>query len=160
VDICLTAHDHNYERTKNIKGYRWIKKDGKKSYIKSENAFAEAESGRFGKATKGKGTIYFVFGGAGAAQRSMEERKNIGDSSWIAARKPEPDRGEKAETSPSFHYGVLTISDKEIKVEVFEKDISYLPEYKNADDTFEGLLDRVTMAGKNPGQLFNYIVSK
>ncbi len=145
VDICLTAHDHNYERSKNIRGYRWVKKDGKATYVKLPDAYAESASARFGEATKGKGTIYIVFGGAGAAQRSMEERKNLGDSSWIAARKPEPDRGEKAETAPAFHYGVLTISDKEIKVEVFEKDISYLPEYKGADDTFEGLLDRVTI---------------
>ena len=145
VDICFTAHDHNYERSKNIKGYRWIRKDGKPTYVKQENAFAEEGSGRFGEATKGKGTIYIVFGGAGAAQRSMEAKKNLGDASWIAARKPEPDRGEKAETAPAFHYGVVTVSDREIKVEVFEKDISYLPEYKGADDTFEGLLDRVTI---------------
>ncbi len=145
VDLCLTAHDHDYERTKNIKGYRWVKKDGKPGYVKLENAFAEEGSGRFGEATKGKGIIYFVLGGAGAAQRSMFERKNVGDSSWLAARKPEPDRGEKAETEPSFHYGVFTIDEKEIKVEVFEKDISYLPEYKGADDSFEGLLDRITI---------------
>ncbi len=145
VDICFTAHDHNYERSKNIRGYRWIKKDRKPTYVKLENGFAEESSGRFGEATKGKGTIYIVLGGAGAAQRNMEQKKNLGDASWIAARKPEPDRGEKAETAPAFHYGVITVSNKEIKVEVFEKDVSYLPEYKGADDTFEGLLDRVTI---------------
>ena len=31
-----------------------------------------------------------------------------------------------------------------------EKDISYLPEYKDADHPFEGLLDRVTMRVTQP----------
>jgi len=38
----------------------------------------------------------------------------------------------------------LAISRKGLVDEVFEKDISYLPEYKGADDPFEGLLDRIT----------------
>lgn len=50
-----------------------------------------------------------------------------------------------AVTAPAFRYGVFTVSEKEIQVEVIDKDISYLPEYKNADDSFEGLLDRVTI---------------
>jgi hypothetical protein len=145
VDLVLTAHDHDYERTKNIRGYRWVMKDGKPTYVTLDSTFAEEGSGRFGVATKGKGTVYFVLAGAGAAQRSMFDSKRIGEVSWMAFRKPDPDRGEKAETHPAFHYAVLTIGEKEVTVEVFEKDISYLPEYKGADDAFDGLLDRITI---------------
>jgi calcineurin-like phosphoesterase family protein/purple acid phosphatase-like protein len=145
VDLFLAGHDHDYERTKNIRGYRWVLTDGKPGYVKLDSAFAEETSGRFGKATRGKGTVYLVLGGAGAAQRSMFDTKRIGETSWMAARKPDPDRGEKAETHPAFHYAVLTVSEKELQVEVFEKGLSHLPEYKGADDAFEGLLDRITI---------------
>lgn len=145
VDLALTAHDHDYERTKSIRGYRWAAKDGKPAYVKSDSAFVEEASGRFGEATRGNGTVYFVLGGAGAPQRSMVDTKRIGETSWMASRKPDPDRGERAETHPVFHYAVLTISEKEMLIEVFEKDVSYLPEYKGADDAFEGLLDRIAI---------------
>jgi hypothetical protein len=145
VDLVLTAHDHDYERTKNIRGYRWVVRDGKPAYVKLDSAFAEEKSARFGEASRGKGTVYFVLGGAGAPQRDMFDSKRIGETSWMAARKPDPDRGEKVETHPVFHYAVLTIGEKEMTVEVFEKDISYLPAYKGADDAFTGLLDRITI---------------
>ena len=49
------------------------------------------------------------------------------------------------ETHPAFHYPALTINEREMVVEILEKNISYLPEYKGADDASEGLLDRITI---------------
>jgi hypothetical protein len=147
VDVMLGAHDHDYERSKNVKGYRWQKMaDGRISYVKTADAFLEEESGRFGVATQGKGIIHVVLGTAGAAQRSMIDRKKLGDSSWLAYRKPEPERGENAEAFPVFAYGILTITDDTLKIDVLEKRMSYLPNV--TDDGFEGLLDQVTIKRK------------
>jgi hypothetical protein len=39
VDLMLTAHDHDYERTKSITGFRWTRdKDGKPTYTRRSDA--------------------------------------------------------------------------------------------------------------------------
>ncbi len=146
VDMVLTAHDHDYERTKSITGYRWNKdKDGKLSYIRRPGASAVESSGRFGTVGQGKGIVWVVLGGAGAGERDMYRLADLGDSSWLAFRKPDSERKEKAETHPAFHYGMLTISPDALKLEVFEKSVAYLPDWKGADDDFTGLLDTLTI---------------
>ena len=54
VDVVFTSHDHNYERTKNIKGYR-SKPVGdlqEAGHHKLDNAYAEQGSGRLDKQLK------------------------------------------------------------------------------------------------------------
>ena len=155
VDIVFTAHDHNYERSKTIKGFRW---DEDKGYYPIENSYVEETSGRFGTATAGKGTIWIVFGGAGAGQRDMSELADVGDYSLLAYRKPDPERGENAEEFPAFHYGVIAVSKDSIKIDVYEKDISYLPGWNGYDDSFNGLLDSVTLVKGRNSDLKAYIV--
>ena len=149
VDLVLGAHDHNYERSKNIRGVRWVKGEKENKFVKEPGAFVEDSSGRFGPATKGQGTIWFTLGGAGAGQRDTVSRSELGEFSQIAMRKPDPDREESVAIDPAYFYAFLTISETEIKVEVFEKNMSYLPgaggEGGNfVDGPFEGLLDSIT----------------
>ena len=154
VDLVLTAHDHDYERTKAISGYRWFKeKDGKTYYKKTDKAYTDPNSGAFGETKQGNGVVYMVIGTAGAGQRDMFTAKQVGDLSWLASRKPEPDRGETAGTDPAYGYAVMTVTNKELKVEVYEKSMKPMgsdgaikPILKDVtDDIFEGLLDRITI---------------
>lgn len=147
VDMVFGAHDHDYERTKNIRGFRW-KEDGGNGepvFYKLNGATVEETSGQFGTATQGKGTLWFVLGGAGAGQRDTYPFEKIGEASHIAFRKPAPERNETAPTHPVYHYALVTASKDELKVEVFEKSIAYLPDWKDADDDFTGLLDSITL---------------
>lgn len=150
VDVVLAAHDHDYERSKMIKGFRWTEEaEGTEepAFYRLDNASVVAESGRFGSANQGNGTVWLTLGGAGAGQRDMQELDDLGDSSWIAFRKPDPAMGEDAETNPCFHYSVITVTPDVLEIAVYEKDISYLPNWTGADDDFEGLLDCVTIYG-------------
>ncbi|MEA1905603.1 MAG: metallophosphoesterase, partial [Euryarchaeota archaeon] len=151
VDVVLAAHDHDYERSKMIKDFRWTEEaegTGEPAFYRRDNASVVAESGRNGSANQGNGTVWLTLGGAGAGQRDMQELDDLGDSSWIAFRKPDPARGEDAETNPCFHYSVITVTPDALRIDVYEKDISYLPDWTGADDDFEGLLDRVTIYGQ------------
>jgi DNA-binding beta-propeller fold protein YncE len=148
VDVVLAAHDHDYERSKMIRGFRWTGEaegTGEPAFYRLDNASVVAESERFGSANQGNGTVWLTLGGAGAGQRDMQELDDLGDSSWIAFRKPDPALGEDAETNPCFHYSVITVTPDVLEIEVFEQDISYLPDWTGADDDFEGLLDCVTI---------------
>jgi len=147
VDAVFAAHDHDYERTKNIRGYRWMEEnaDGDPAFYTVEGATVEEESGQFGTATQGQGIIWVTAGGAGAGQRDMFEFDELGESSHIAFRKPAPEREEEAGTHPVYHYVLVTASPTEFKIETFEKSIAYLPAWEGADDDFTGLLDSVTI---------------
>jgi len=150
VDVVLAAHDHDYERSKMIRGFRWTGEaegTGEPAFYRLDNASVVAESGHNGSANQGNGTVWLTLGGAGAGQRDMQELDDLGDSSWIAFRKPNPALGEYAETNPCFHYSVITVTPDVLEIAVYEKDISYLPDWTGADDDFEGLLDCVTIHG-------------
>jgi DNA-binding beta-propeller fold protein YncE len=146
VDVVLASHDHDYERSKMIKGFRCREEDEELAFYRLDSAFIEESSERFGTATKSNGTIWVTTGGAGAGQRDMQELENLGDASWIAFRKPDPEKGESAETHPCFHYVVVSVTRDTLKMEAYEKEISYLPEWTDADDDFEGLLDSVVIS--------------
>jgi len=149
VDVVLASHDHDYERSKMIKGFRCREEDEELAFYRLDSAFIEESSERFGTATKSNGTIWVTTGGAGAGQRDMQELENLGDASWIAFRKPDPEKGESAETHPCFHYVVVSVTRDTLKMDAYEKEISYLPEWTDADDDFEGLLDSVVISGED-----------
>ena len=80
----------------------------------------------------------------------MISRSELGESSFVAWRKPDPDKGESSALNSAFYYGLFTIDESEIKIEVYEKNMSYLPaaggEGGNfVDDEFDGLLDSVVI---------------
>ncbi|MGE5507599.1 MAG: hypothetical protein ACM3RP_03770 [Chitinophagales bacterium] len=59
----LTAHDHDYERSKSIRGFRWTKDQaGKISHQRLPGATIDEGSGRFGKTVQGSGTVWVVLG--------------------------------------------------------------------------------------------------
>ena len=144
VDVTLGAHDHDYERSKAVLGYRWTKEGGNISYYKTAKAYADPNSGQYGTVKQGKGIIHFVIGTAGAAQRDLFDAKKVGDLSWLAFRKPDPGRGEKVKSSPVFGYAVLTISDNELSVDVIEQSVKPLLS-EVSDDAFTGILDGITI---------------
>ncbi|WP_296970801.1 LysM peptidoglycan-binding domain-containing protein [Tepidanaerobacter sp. EBM-38] len=145
VDVVFTAHDHNYERTKNIRGYRSkIVGDLQEAkYYKLDNAYAEESSGRFGEATAGNGTIFITSAGAGAQNRDLYPISEVGDSSWLAFRKNDPDRGESASTHPVHHYMKIDVTPDCLHIQAIEKDSGHLAGWEGADDGFSGLLDSV-----------------
>lgn len=152
VDVVFTAHDHNYERTKNIRGYRSkIVGDLREAkYYKLDNAYAEESSGRFGEATATEGTIFTTSAGAGAQQRDLYPIAEVGDSSWLAFRKPDPDKGEMAATHPTFHYMKIDVTPEYLYIQAIEKDVSHLDGWEGADDGFSGVLDSIMI--RNPLQ--------
>lgn len=147
VDVVFTSHDHNYERTKNIKGYR-SKPVGdlqEAEYYKLDNAYAEQGSGRFGQATQGKGTIFVTTAGAGAQNRDLYPIAEVGDSSWLAFRKNDPDKGESAATHPVFHYMRIDVTPDYLYIQAIEKDVGHLHGWEGADDGTNRAIDSIVI---------------
>lgn len=147
VDVVFTAHDHNYERTKNIVGYR-SRLEGElqqAQYYKKDNAYAEEGSGRFGEATADKGIIFITSAGAGAQNRDMYPIEEVGDSSWLAFRKTDPALEEAASTHPVFHYMTIDVTPDTLTITAVEKDVAHLEGWEEADDGFNGVLDSIVI---------------
>lgn len=144
VDLVIAGHDHDYERSKQIRGFRARQApDGHWRYQRDPDAFVDEDSGRFGHCRQGRGTIYLTLGGAGASQRDMRPRQELGDASWIAWRKPDPGRGEQATTHPCYHYARVRVSPQILSVEVVERDMAHLPAHAGRDDGVNGIIDSV-----------------
>lgn len=144
VDVVYSSHDHDYERSHAIRGFRWIpdKGDGKPGYIRLPGAnLVPAEPG--GVLASGQGVVYIVTGGAGAGQRTMYPADQVGDASWIALRKTDPDIGECVECCPVYHYLTLRADRRQLDLECVEKDLSFLPGI--VDDGRDGVIDRLTI---------------
>ena len=91
----------------------------------------------------GQGVVYIVTGGAGAGQRTMYPAGQVGDASWIALRKTDPDIGECVECCPVYHYLTLRADRRQLDLECVEKDLSFLPGI--VDDGRDGIIDRLTI---------------
>lgn len=142
VDVVFSSHDHNYERSHSVKGYRWLRDagNGHPGYRAGPDASLVAAP-PFGGVEARRGTVYIVTGGAGAGQRTMYPAGQVGDGSWIAFRKTDPDAGESVEFCPVYHYLTLEATDKTLSVTAVEKDLSFLPGI--IDDAADGVIDRI-----------------
>lgn len=144
VDVVYSSHDHNYERSHAIRGFRWIpdKGDGKPGYTRLPGAcITPAPPG--GELCSGQGIIYIVTGGAGAGQRTMYPASQVGDAAWIATRKTDPDKGECVERCPVYHYLTLQADYRQLKLTCVEKNLSFLPGI--VDDDRDGVIDQLTI---------------
>jgi hypothetical protein len=156
VDLVIAGHDHDFERSKQIRGYRTetlFEGSHKLRYTRLPGSFVDPHSGRFGSCRQGKGTIYLTLGGAGASQRNMRPLETLGDSSWIAYRKPAPEQGEDASRHPCYHYARIQVSPQRLLVEIIEKDMSHLLAHQGRDDGVEGVIDRIHILGLPRGQV-------
>ena len=149
VDLVLDAHDHDYERTKSILGYRWFKdKDGKTYYKKTAKAYADPDSGAFGETKQGNGIVHMVVGIAGAAQRDLLDKKKVRRSfpGWPCVNRS-PDRGETIKTESGIWFCNVDRHQQRVKGRGLMRRACSRPKtglLKDADDDIiEGLLDRI-----------------
>lgn len=144
VDVVYSSHDHNYERSHAISGFRWIpnKGDGKPGYKRLPDA-SVYQAPPFTEIPSGKGVVYIVTGGAGAGQRTMYPSSVIGDASWISTRKTNPDAGECVEQCPVYNYLTLEADKEKLILTAIEKDLSYLPGI--IDDETDGVIDQLVI---------------
>ncbi|NLA06035.1 MAG: hypothetical protein GX872_00210, partial [Firmicutes bacterium] len=112
---------------------------------KLENAYAEEGSGRFGQATQNKGTIFITSAGAGAQNRDLYPISEVGDSSWLAFRKNDPDKGESASTHPVFHYMKVDVTPDHLYIQAIEKDVGHLHGWEGADDGTNKVIDSIVI---------------
>ena len=144
VDVVYSSHDHNYERSHAVRGFRWVpnKGDGKPGYMRLPHA-SIFEAPPFSEIPSGRGVVYIVTGGAGAGQRTMYPAAMVGDSSWIATRKTNPDIGECVERCPVYNYLTLEANADSLILRAIEKNLSYLPGI--IDDDMDGEIDRLVI---------------
>ncbi len=144
VDVVYSSHDHNYERSHAVRGFRWIpnKGDGKPGYRGLPHAEVYPAP-PFTGIPSGKGVVYIVTGGAGAGQRTMYPSSMIGDASWISIRKTNPDVGECVEQCPVYNYLTLEADRNTLTLTAIEKDLSYLPGI--IDDETDGVIDQLVI---------------
>ena len=93
VDVVISGHDHNYERSHRIRNVR-MDKNGEITFQKADDQ---------------NGTYFIVSGGGGADMRDMKPRSKLSSRDWIAYRRPDPDLGQTAARNPFYHYLLIDI---------------------------------------------------